>query len=135
MAVDYGDSRTGVVVSDETATIPGDAWVISEKHRHTLAQTITDEAKARGVGKIVIGYPMNMDGTIGIRAEKSEHLAEKLRSMSDIEVVLCDERLTSIQAERILHNSGKQSRDIKNTIDAVAAALILESYLQRMRNK
>ena len=131
MAIDYGDARTGVVVSDESATIAGDAWVIYEKRMQTLAQMIISEAEARGVGVIVLGCPLNMNGTAGPRAEKTEQLAAKLRKLSSINVTLWDERMTTLQAGRILTETGAYGKKRKQTIDAVAAALILESYLAR----
>ena len=130
MAIDYGDVRTGVAVSDESASLTGDAWVIRERKQDAAAQAIATEAAARGVGAIVIGYPRNMDGSVGPRAEKSKSLAESVRALCDIEVVLWDERMTTLSAQRILTDNGKYGKKRKNTIDAVAASVILESYLQ-----
>ena len=129
MAIDYGDARTGVAVSDESATLTGEAWVLHSKKENEIAQIIADEAKKRSVSQIVVGYPKNMDGTIGPRAEKSEHFAELLRSLCDIKVTLWDERMTTISAHRILDDAGKYGKKRKKTIDAVAASLILENYL------
>jgi len=130
MAIDYGDARTGVAVSDESLTLTGDAWVIQSRRDTEVAQEVIKEAVARGVSRLVIGYPKNMDGSIGPRAEKSERLAALLRSTcNDIEVVLWDERMTTISAQRLLTDVGKFGKKRKNTIDAVAASLILESYL------
>jgi len=129
MAVDYGDARTGVAVSDESLTLAGDAWVIHSKNDKETAQAIAEEAGKRGVSCIVVGYPKNMDGTIGPRAEKSERFAEVLRDLCDIEITLRDERMTTISAHRILTDTGKFGKKRKKTVDAVAASLILESYL------
>ena len=144
MAIDYGDARTGVAVSDESATLTGDAWVIHEKRPKVLAKTILDEAKARGVGTIVVGFPKNMDGSVGFRAEASETFANKLRQLMEIEtetrsqlqpesddinIVLWDERLTTMMAGRLLSDVGKRGKKRKSSLDAVAASLILESYL------
>ena len=130
MAIDYGDTRTGVAISDETATLAGKAWVITEKSQEALAGAIASEAVAHGVGAIVVGYPRNMDGTVGPRAEKSGLLAESIRGRCDIEVVLWDERMTTISAHRILSETGRYGKKRKKTIDAVAASLILEDYLR-----
>jgi len=135
MAIDYGDVRTGIAVSDETATLTGEAWVIREKNHLTVARSIADEAAARSVSAIVVGYPKNMDGSIGPRAEKSERLVESLRGLCDIEVVLWDERLTTMSAHQILTDTGRHGKARKNTIDAVAASLILEGYLQSLRTR
>ena len=129
MAVDFGDARTGIAVSDQSAVLAGEAWVIHERTQDGVAQVIVAEATSRGVSTIVVGYPKNMNGTIGPRAELSEKLAEMLRTMSEAEVVLWDERLTTTSAHRILTDVGKHGKKRKKTVDAVAASLILESYL------
>ena len=130
MALDYGDARTGVAVSDESASLAGEVWVIQEKNQRTLAATIAAEASSRGVTTIVVGYPKNMDGTVGPSAQKSERLAEHIKGLCDIGVVLWDERMTTISANRILTDTGRYGRKRRNTVDAVAASVILESYLQ-----
>ena len=129
MAVDYGDVRTGLAVSDESAALAGEAWVLLEKNSHAAARTIANEAGARGVGAIVVGYPKNMDGSVGPRAEKSERLAEEIRGFCEIEVVLWDERMTTMSANRILTETGRFGKKRRGAVDAVAASLILESYL------
>ncbi|MDR0489789.1 MAG: Holliday junction resolvase RuvX [Oscillospiraceae bacterium] len=130
MAVDYGDARTGLSVSDASAAIAGESWVLQEKSRPATAQAIADSALARGVDVVVVGYPKNMDGTVGPRAEKSERLAQLLREQCDAEVVLWDERMTTISAHRILADTGSHGKKRKEKVDAVAASLILESYLK-----
>jgi len=129
MAIDYGDARTGVAVSDESATLTGDAWVIQSRKMNDVAQNIISEAQSRNVACIIVGHPKNMDGSLGARAEKSTQLAALLRSLCDIEIKLWDERLTTKSAHQVLTNSGKFGKKRKNTIDAVAASLILEGYL------
>jgi len=133
MAVDYGDARTGVAVSDMSGALAGEAWVIQEKDQLEAARIIAAEAACRDVGTIVVGYPKNMDGTIGPRAEKSALLAEQIRGMCGADVVLWDERLTTMSANRILADAGKRGKKRKKTVDAVAASLILESYLASLR--
>ena len=130
MAVDYGDARTGLAVSDATATVAGDAWVLNERNQKAVASAIADEAAKREVGTIVVGYPKNMDGSIGPRAEKSERLAALLRESCDVEVALWDERLTTASAHRILSETQVYGKKRKKTVDAVAASLILENYMQ-----
>jgi len=135
MAIDYGDARTGIAVSDTSMTLTGEVWVIKCKNMQEAAKLIVDEASKRGVSGLVVGYPRNMDGSAGPRAEKSEQLAALLRSLCDIGVELWDERLTTASAHRILDETGKHGKKRKNTIDAVAASLILESYLgHRLRS-
>ena len=133
MAVDYGDRHTGVAISDPTGTIPGYADVIDEWNTERLADKVAALTVERGAELIVVGRPLNMNGTAGPRAEKSEAFAELLRSKVTVEVKLWDERLTSVSAGRILTESGKRGSKKKAKIDAVAAALILESYLDSLR--
>ncbi len=131
MAVDFGDVRTGLAFSDLSNTLVGEAFVIKEYGVDRVASKIVEEAKSRGADRIVLGYPKNMNGTTGPRAEKSERLAEKLRQMGAPEVVFWDERLTTVDAHRILGETGRFGKKRRETVDAVAAALILEGYLGR----
>ena len=130
MAVDYGDARTGVAVSDMLCTIAGEAYVISDRSQRSVAAKLAAAAAEKNVGTIVLGYPKNMDGSAGFRAQKSEELAGLIRGLTDIEVVFWDERLTTVDAHRILSEAGKRGRKRKETVDAVAATLILEGYLR-----
>lgn len=133
MAIDYGDARIGLAVSDETATLCGDAWTLNEWNMERAADKITAEAKSRNVGKFVLGYPKNMDGTLGARAEKSESFKAMLESRSDIPVTLWDERRTTIAAHEILHANGKKMKNHREKVDAVAATLILEGFLGTLK--
>ena len=129
MAIDYGDARTGIAVSDPTGLIAGETFVIAQWDAEALSKTIVEEARARGVERLVLGLPKNMDGTEGPRAEKARAFADRLRAEGAPEVVLWDERRTTVDAHRILHLNGKREKKHKKTVDAVAAALILEGYL------
>lgn len=129
MAIDYGDARIGLAVSDILGMICGDAWTLNEWNMERAVETICAEAKDRGVGRFVLGLPRNMDGSEGARAEKSREFAEKLKAASGLEVVLWDERRSSIEAHAILHASGKKEKKHRKVVDAVAASLILEGYL------
>ena len=133
MAIDYGDARIGLAVSDESATLCGDAWTLNEWNMERAADKITAEAKARNVGRFVLGYPKNMDGTLGVRAEKSEGFKAMLESRSDIPVTLWDERRTTIAAHDILHANGKKMKNHREKVDAVAATLILEGFLGTLK--
>lgn len=133
MAIDYGDARIGLAVSDPTGLICGEAWTMEEWNFERAAQRISDEAKKRSVERLVLGLPRNMDGTEGVRAEKSRALAALLEELSGIPVTLWDERRSSIEAHAILHASGKRERAHRKTVDAVAASLILEGYLGSLR--
>jgi len=133
MAVDYGDTRTGLAVSDASASLAGEAWVLTEKKQRTVAAVIVSEAQKRDVGIIVVGFPKNMDGTEGIRAQKSTALAELIKARCEIEVVLWDERMTTMSAHRILSDTGSFGKKRKETVDAVAASLILEGYISSLK--
>ena len=130
MAIDYGDVRTGIAVSDPTGLITGETFVITQWDPEKLADTVSAEAAARGVSKLVLGLPRNMDGTEGPRAEKSRALKALLEARGHT-VLLWDERRTTVDAHRILRENGKREKKHKATVDAVAAALILEGYLGR----
>ena len=129
MAIDYGDARTGIAVSDPLGMIAGETFVITQWDPAALAVTIVAEAKARNVEKLVLGLPKNMDGTEGPRAEKARALGELLKENGAPPVVMWDERRTTVDAHRILRANGKKEKKHKATVDAVAAALILEGYL------
>ena len=129
MAIDYGDARIGLAVSDLTGTICGEAWTINEWNMERAAQRISGEARQRGVGTLVLGLPKNMDGSEGVRAEKSREFAKMLTDACALPVVLWDERRSSIEAHAILHANGRREKQHRKTVDAVAASLILEGYL------
>ena len=128
IAIDYGDVRTGIAVSDLTGSIAGEAFVVEERNAKRLAERIAAEAGERGAETLVLGYPKNMDGTLGPRAEKSEALAALLRERG-FAVVLWDERRTTVAAHEILSANNRHGKKRKQTVDAVAATLILEGYL------
>ena len=129
LAVDYGDARTGLAVSDLTGFLAGEAWTVNGWDPEAVSDVIAREASARKVEKIVLGLPRNMDGTEGDRAQKSRAFGELLHEKTGLEVVMWDERLTTVDAHRILSEANKHGKKRKEKIDAVAATLILESYL------
>ena len=129
IAIDYGDARTGVAVSDLTGTLAGEALTIQEWNAEKLAQRLAFFARERDAEKFVLGLPKNMDGTEGPRAEKSRAVAHLLMEATGLEVVLWDERRSSIEAHGILHANGRKEKKHRETVDAVAASLILEGYL------
>lgn len=133
MGIDYGDARTGLAVSDEMNILVGEAWTLNEWNPERVADVIAQEAQKRNVGRLVLGLPKNMDGSEGPRAEKCRDFAELLRSKTDIELVMWDERRSSIEAHAILHANGKKEKKHRKAVDAVAASLILEGYLGTLR--
>lgn len=133
MGIDFGDARIGLAVSDLTGTLVGEAWTMEEWNMERAAKRIAEEAKKREVGTLVLGLPKNMDGTEGPRAEKSRQFRELLIAESGLPVELWDERRSSIEAHAILHAAGKREKIHRRTVDAVAASLILEGYLGKMK--
>lgn len=129
MAIDYGDARIGLAVSDPTGIICGEAWTMEEWNMERAAARIAEEAKARSAETLVLGLPKNMDGTEGPRAEKSRAFKALLEEAAALPVVLWDERRSSIEAHAILHANGRKEKKHRKSVDAVAASLILEGYL------
>ena len=124
LGIDYGDARIGLALSDASATLCGRAWTLTEWNLDRAVDAIAD---------IVLGLPKNMDGTEGPRAEKSRMVAQRLTDATGLEVVLWDERRSSIEAHGILHANGRKEKKHRQTVDAVAASLILEGYLGTLR--
>jgi putative Holliday junction resolvase len=133
MAIDYGDARTGIAVSDIMGFMAGEAFVIPEWNQEKAAEKIAQAALERKVERLVMGLPKNMDGTLGPRAEKCTQMAEILKEKTGLEVVMWDERRTTIDAHRILSDNGKKMKKHRQNVDAVAAALILEGYLASIK--
>lgn len=129
MAIDFGDARIGLAVSDAMGILCGEAWTMEEWSMERAARRIADAAGERGVERLVLGLPKNMDGSEGPRAEKSRAFKAMLEEECGLPVVLWDERRSSIEAHAILHASGKKEKKHRKTVDAVAASLILEGYL------
>ena len=129
MAIDYGDQRIGIAVSDAMRMLCGDAFTLQEWNMERAAARIAGEVAARGVDTLVLGLPKNMDGSEGPRAEKCRAFAELIKAHTDTELVLWDERRSSIEAHAILHAVGKKEKKHRQNVDAVAASIILESYL------
>jgi len=129
LAVDYGDARTGIAISDPTGFLTGETTTISSYRAEVVAEEIVKLCESRRVERIVVGRPLNMNGTAGDRAQKCEDFAQSLREKTGLEVALWDERLTSVDANRILSDAGKKKGKQRARVDAVAASLILEGYL------
>ncbi|MEG2378464.1 MAG: Holliday junction resolvase RuvX [Clostridia bacterium] len=129
MAIDYGDAHVGIAFSDLSQTLAGDAFTLHERNLERVVLAIKSYVFDNDVSEIVLGYPKNMNATIGPRGEKSELLAATLRSVCCIPVILWDERQTTVAAHQILNATGTRGKNRKNKIDAVAATLILQGYL------
>ena len=129
MGIDYGDARTGVAISDLLCSIVGTTYVVPSRNTEKAVADIVKLAKDNDVGKIVVGLPKNMDGTEGARAELCRGFAQTLREATGLEVDMWDERRTTVEAHNILSQHNYHGKKRKNTVDAVAASLILEGYL------
>ena len=129
MGVDYGDARTGIAISDLLCSIVGSTCVVPSRNTEKAIIDIVKLAKDNMVGEIVVGLPRNMDGTEGWRADICREFAQKLGEATGLPIVMWDERRTTVEAHNILSQHNYHGQKRKNTVDAVAAGLILEGYL------
>ncbi len=130
MAVDYGDARTGIAISDLLCSIVGSTTVIHSRRDEKTVDEICRLVKENSVGHIVVGLPRNMDGSEGPRAQLCREFAAKVEEATGLAVTLWDERRTTVEAHQILNDHNYHGKKRKNTVDAVAASLILEGYLR-----
>ena len=129
MGIDYGDARTGVAISDLLCSIVGQTMVLPSRNTEKLLDQLMVLIKENQVGEIVVGLPKNMDGSEGPRAELCRAFADRLQEKSGLPVHMWDERRTTVEAHNILSEHNYHGKKRKNTVDAVAASLILEGYL------
>ena len=135
MAVDFGRARTGVAVCDKGETLAFPSCVITEYDRDRLIEKLSAKASELSAELIVAGLPKNMDGSEGEKAEECRENAELLEKASGIKVEMWDERCTTVIAHKALSENGKSMKKHKDTVDAVAATVILEGYLSFRKNK
>ena len=133
MAIDYGDARTGVALSDPTGFLAGQTFLIKSRKQEVVLEELAALVQRQGAQELVMGYPRNMDGTLGPRAEKYAAFARRLEEATGLPVALWDERRTTVDAHRILGDQGVRAKNRKDKIDSVAATLILEGYLDWKR--
>lgn len=129
MGIDYGDARTGIAISDLLCSIVGSTTVIHSRNDDKTIAQIKELIVQNGVGELVMGLPRNMNGTEGPRAELCRAFARRLEEETGLSVKLWDERRTTVEAHNILSAHNYHGKKRKNTVDAVAASLILEGYL------
>jgi len=129
MAIDYGDARTGIAISDALGMLTGFTTVIHAYTSDKVVAAVQELIKQHQVTELVMGYPKNMDGSEGPRAALYKEFAELLEQETGLKPVLWDERRTTVDAHRILSQNNVRGKKRKNTVDAVAASLILEGYL------
>lgn len=135
MAIDYGDAHTGIAISDPTGFLAGTTTTIHSRKAEVVLEELCKLVEQYKVEELVMGFPRNMDGTEGPRADLYRAFAAQVEEATGLKVILWDERRTTVDAHRILFESGKNAKKRKKTVDAVAASLILEGYLdfKRMR--
>ena len=133
MAIDYGDAHTGVAISDATGFLAGTTTTIHSRKEEVVLEELQRLVRENKVEELVMGFPRNMDGTEGPRAELYRAFAAKVEELTGLKPVLWDERRTTVDAHRILFEAGKNAKKRKKTVDAVAASLILEGYLDFKR--
>ena len=135
MGLDFGDKTVGVAVSDPLLVTAQGVEIIRRKSpaklRPTLAR-IQDLAKEYDVGKIILGYPKNMNNSEGERCEKTREFARMLEQRTGLPVILWDERLTTVSADHIMMESGVRRENRKTYVDKIAAGLILQGYLDSL---
>ena len=134
MSVDLGKARTGIALSDKGEAFAFPKQVITEYNEEKLVAKVAAAAKEYGAELIVAGLPKNMDGSEGFRAEECRATAQKIKAASGIEVVLWDERCTTVSAHTVLNMNDTRGKKRKDTVDAVAAVMILEDYLAFRKN-
>ena len=134
LAIDYGDARTGIAISDASGSIVGRTTVIHSRRPQQTAGAIAALVQQSGAERLVMGFPRNMDGTEGPRAALYREFAALLEQTTGMKPVLWDERRTTIESHQILSENNYHGKKRKNTVDAVAASLILEGYLAYLRN-
>ena len=133
MAIDYGDAHTGVALSDPTGFLTGTTTTIHSRKAEVVLEELQKLVRDYQVTELVMGFPRNMDGTEGPRAQLYREFAQRVEEATGLKPVLWDERRTTVDAHRILFEAGKNAKKRKKTVDAVAASLILEGYLDRRR--
>lgn len=132
MSVDLGKARTGIAVSDPSGQFAFPKEVITEYNADRLIEKVCEKANEHCAERIVVGYPKNMDGSLGERAKECAAIAEQIKEKSQIETVLWDERCTTVTAHNYLSMNNVRGKKRKQTVDAVAAVIILEDYLRSL---
>ncbi len=135
LSVDYGKARTGVAVCDSSETIASPVCTIKEYNKNDLASRIAEICRERSAQQIVLGLPRNMDGTEGESAANVREFAVILQDAAGLEVVLRDERMTTVTAHNYLNLTDTRGKKRKAVVDSVAAVIILEDYLSFRRNQ
>lgn len=128
LGIDLGDARVGIAISDDLGMLAHPMETIPVKEGQVMRR-ILEITREKGTETIVVGMPRNMDGSFGPAARKAREFIEALKLETSCRVVPWDERLTTVSAQRSLHEAGKKARDQKAMIDQVAAQILLQSWL------
>ena len=134
LAVDYGDTRTGIAVCDKNEILASPVCTLKEKDRQALANKIVEVYNEKKAQMIVVGLPRNMDGTYGYRCDECKALADEIKSIQNIDIQFEDERLTTVMAHNFLNTTDTRGIKRKAVVDTVSAVLILESYINKRNN-
>ncbi|MBI2816301.1 MAG: Holliday junction resolvase RuvX [Acidobacteria bacterium] len=129
MALDWGDKRVGVAISDPLGLTAQGLTTMERRNRKQDLSFLRSLVRKHNVSLILLGYPLNMSGTVGERAQRIRELANELKGALRVEVRLCDERLTTVEAHRVLQDAGIKAARRRESVDRVAAALLLQEFL------
>ncbi len=135
LGVDFGDSRTGYAVSDTLGFSANTLETYHEKNMNKVAEHTSELVRKLGAEKIVLGFPKNMNGTVGDRGKKTKALAKQLKTMVECDIVLWDERLTTVSAHNLMNETNVRGKKRKDSVDKIAAAFILQAYLDSNSGK
>ena len=133
LGVDFGDSRTGYAISDVMGFGANVLDAFKCKSINGVAEYTVRLAKEQGAEKIILGYPKNMNGSLGPRAEKTKRLKASLEELLDIPVILWDERLTTVSAHNLMNETNVRGKKRKESVDSISAAYILQGYLDSLK--
>ncbi len=133
LAIDLGDTRTGIAISDNSEFLASPVCIITERNKDILLEKIADQVDQLGASALVMGYPRNMDGSAGPRAQLCAQFAERLEERTGLPVTLWDERCTTVVAAGYLNTTNVRGKKRKAVIDAAAASIILQDYLDYRR--
>lgn len=133
LSVDYGDVRTGIAISDVRGMLASPLCVIEQSYQPKLVDRIVQIVEENKIGKIVIGLPRNMDGSYGYRCDECRSLGDAIAQKIDVDIFYEDERLTTVMAHNVLSDNNVRGKKRKQTVDAVSAVMILQSFLDKNR--
>lgn len=132
LGIDYGASRTGFAIS-ENGLIAGTLETFAEKNMNKVAEHAAELVLKHNIDKVVVGLPKNMDGSIGDSGKKAKRLAKLIKELTGVKIILWDERLTTVSAHNLMNETNVRGQKRKDSVDKIAAAFILQSYLDSLK--